>query len=402
MELAGIWPPLPIIIRNTQMPFPEIDAAIVHRSHVREIDLYLPAFRRPRLERLISAMQEPFPALIRLKLELEFSFYLYSPPILPDGFLGGSASRLRSLELRSIGFPALPKLLLSAADLVDLTLRDIPLSGYVSPKALLTCLAVLTNLKSLTIEIQPPPHPKVQHQLPPTRTILPALTYFELLCNSEYLEYLMAHIDAPLLDSLRIALFRLGLRHFYEDILEICDISQLCQFMRRTAWFQALKEAHVDFDHEGILVTSYPSTQTVDEESGFRISGKVPVQGPSIMAQVLTTLFPPIHAVEDLYIYGNEELLSEWEDPVENLEWLEIFRSFTAVKNLYLRKEIARCIALPLQGLGEGVTAVLPTLESLFLEDLELSGPVEEAIGQFIAARRLSGHPVAVSSWNRS
>jgi hypothetical protein len=395
MELAGIWPPLPIIIRNLRMPFPEIDAAIagVHRGRVREIDLHLPGFQRPQLQRLISAMQEPFPALIRLKLK--FPSYLYTPAVLPDGFLGGSAPHLRSLELHSIVFPALPKLLLSATDLVDLTLRDLPYSGYVSPEALLTCLAVLTNLKSLTIEIQPPPHRERRHPLPPTRIVLPALTHFELLWISEYLEYLMAHIDAPLLDSLRIALS-------YEDIFDICGIPQLCQFMGRTARFQALNEAHVDFDYEGILVTSYPPTQTVDEESGFRISGRFLIYGPSIMAEALTPLFPPIHMVEDLYIYGNEELLSAWEDPVENVEWLEIFRSFTAVKNLYLRKEIARCIALPLQGLGEGVTDVLPSLECLFLEDLELSGPVEEAIGQFVVARRLSGHLVALSSWNKT
>ena len=393
MELAGIWPPLPIIIRNIRKPFPEIDAAIVHRSRVREIDLYLPVFRRSPMERLISAMREPFPALIRLRLK--FPSYVYMPTVLPDGFLGGSAPHLRSLELHSIVFTALPKFLLSATDLVDLTLRDIPEPGYISSETLLTCLAVLTNLKSLTIEFQPPPEPEVQHPLSPTRTILPALTYFELFCISEYLEYLMAHIDAPLLDTLRIALS-------YEDIFDICDISQLCQFMRRTARFQALKEAHVDFDYEGILVTSYPPTQTVDEEPGFRISGRFLIWGPSIMAEALTPLFPPIHIVEDLYIYGNENLLSEWEDPIENVEWLQIFRSFTAVKNLYLRKEIARCIALPLQGLGVRVADVLPALECLFLEDLEMLGPAEEAIGQFVTARRLSGRPVALSSWNKT
>ena len=84
-------------------------------------------------------MQEPFPTLIHLKLAPS---YIYPLPFLSDGFLGRSAPHLRSLELHSIAFPALPKLLLSAADLVDLTLRNIPNSGYVSPEALLTCLAV--------------------------------------------------------------------------------------------------------------------------------------------------------------------------------------------------------------------------------------------------------------------
>jgi hypothetical protein len=34
------------------------------------------------------------------------------------------------------------------------------------------------------------------------------------------------------------------------------------------------------------------------------------------------------------------------------------------------------------------------------LEELKPSGPVQEAIGQFVAARQLLGHPVAVSRWN--
>jgi len=41
-------------------------------------------------------------------------------------------------------------------------------------------------------------------------------------------------------------------------------------------------------------------------------------------------------------------------------------------------------------------TAVLPVLQNLFLEGPQLSGPVQEAIGQFLAARDLFGCPVTV------
>ena len=107
--------------------------------------------------------------------------------------------------------------------------------------------------------------------------------------------------------------------------------------------------------------------------------------------------------VEHLYIYGPRYLPSQWQDDIENMQWLEIFHPFTAVKNLYVSKEFAQCIAPALQELvGERVTEVLPALESLFLEELQPSGPVQEAIGQFVAARQLLGHPVAVSHWNRT
>ena len=40
---------------------------------------------------------------------------------------------------------------------------------------------------------------------------------------------------------------------------------------------------------------------------------------------------------------------------------------------------------------------MLPVLEGLLLEDLEPLGPVEEAIWQFVTARHVLGHHVAVS-----
>jgi len=43
------------------------------------------------------------------------------------------------------------------------------------------------------------------------------------------------------------------------------------------------------------------------------------------------------------------------------------------------------------------VTEVLPIPRSIFVERLDSLGPVQEALGQFVAARQLlSGHPVEV------
>ena len=50
---------------------------------------------------------------------------------------------------------------------------------------------------------------------------------------------------------------------------------------------------------------------------------------------------------------------------------------------------------------GERAIEVLPALQSLFLEELHPSGPVEEAIGKFVAARQLAGHLIIVSHWDR-
>ena len=71
-----------------------------------------------------------------------------------------------------------------------------------------------------------------------------------------------------------------------------------------------------------------------------------------------------------------------------------------AVKALYVSEEFTPRIAPALQELvGERVTEVLPALKTLFLRDLFLSGPVQDAFDQFVAARELAGHPVSVSRW---
>jgi hypothetical protein len=86
------------------------------------------------------------------------------------------------------------------------------------------------------------------------------------------------------------------------------------------------------------------------------------------------------------------------EDPevIENSEWQEILRSFTAVKSLYISREAVPQIAPALQELGERVTEVLPSLETLTLYE-PMSGPVQEGIARFVSARQLVGHPVAIS-----
>jgi len=247
LELIGIWPPLPIIIKaRFDIPMRkdyDFDAPIVHPSRVCHIDIH-PS--RWHWKRLTSVMQEQYPALIHLRLN-SANYLDDSALALPDGFLGGSAPCLQSLKLDSIAFPALPKFLLSATALVDLILWDIPHSGYFSPGAIVTGLAVLANLKFLTIRFKHRSRPDRENRLRcPTRTILPALTLFKFQGASDYLDELVARIDAPLLDSFFVT--------FVNEF--IFDISQLAQFMRRTTRLQAFNEAHVVFDYDIVRVKS--------------------------------------------------------------------------------------------------------------------------------------------------
>ena len=413
IELTCIWPPLPIILTNAlerdelQVDEPDdyefdVDAAIMHPDRIREICLF--DLTRSFLQRLASAtlMQEQFPALVHLTLEFGGSHGRSArpAPALPDGFLGGSVPRLQSLELHFILFPALPKLLLSATDLVRLDLWGIPHSGYFSPEAIVTGLAILANLKSLFIGFESPlsrPDRKRQRPPPLTRTVLPALTRFDFKGASEYLEDFVARIDAPLLDSIYITFF----------LQLIFDTPRLAQFMGRTARFQELKEAYVIINRSGVRVetlrVSPPAWTFINPEtSGLKIPCNELDWQLSSIAQVFTSFFPFIYQVEHLYLiherpnFSNSPWIS-WGFNIEDVQWLEIFHPFTAVKNLYLPEKFVPSIALAMQELvGGRTTEVLPTLQNIFLE-----GPLLEGIQTFVAARQLSGHPITVFPWER-
>jgi hypothetical protein len=396
MELIGIWPRFPIIIRNMvdQYTPGDYDFDIVNAHHDRVCEIYLLQLTTSQLRRLAPAMSEKFPELIHLMLD--FDSYSDNPALaLPDGFLGGSAPRLQSLTLHSIPFPTLPKLLSSATQLVRLTLVEIPHTGYFSPEAIVSCLSVLSCLESLTIDFeshQSRPDRKSQRPPPLTRTVLPALTRVEFKGVSEYLEGIVSRIDTPLLDSICITLFH----------NPIFDLPQLARFMGRTTKFRAFNEIHVSFDYDGARVEPLRPTRTFEEKTCLRIPCKGLDEQLSSVVQVSWSFFPLAYMMEAFYIYAPQNL--QWGDDVEDMrQWLEIFQPFIATKNLYVSKKFVRCIALALQDLvGERVTDVLPALEGIFLEELQPSGPVQDAIGKFVAARQLTGHPVAVSYWPRT
>jgi len=141
-----------------------------------------------------------------------------------------------------------------------------------------------------------------------------------------------------------------------------------------------------DFD---ALIVEIPSTESEEWQL-------------SSLAQLCTSSLPPVSTLEDLYIFEGRMDPPRWQNNVENTLWQEILRSFAAVKNLYLYEESVPRIAAVLQELvGGRATEVFPTLENIFLEGYQLSGPLHEGIEKFLGARRLTNHPVAVSRWDK-
>jgi hypothetical protein len=146
-----VWPALPLEIQDdiTTKRVDNIISVLKLTDRVCKIDL--DGVTESKMEEICTVMQEPFPDLTDLRLGAESVEPNAAPPLLPDSFLGGSAPRLQSLILEFIPFPALPKLLLSATNLVLLHFLGIPDSGYISPEAMVTCLSMLTSLRSLSL-----------------------------------------------------------------------------------------------------------------------------------------------------------------------------------------------------------------------------------------------------------
>ncbi|KAH9161110.1 hypothetical protein EDB89DRAFT_766568 [Lactarius sanguifluus] len=279
----GHLPVFPIVISFLGSSFQDGDrdnlfAALEHRDRVRVVEVNVPD---SLLEELATVMQEPFPALTDLWFESDLSVTM---PALPDTFLGGSAPSLQTIYMSGIPFPAAPTLLLSARDLVDVDLRDIPPTGCIPPEAMAACLGALPGLMYLTFEFEwDMSYPDRMHLLPVTRTVLPALVRFHFKGLFEYFEDLVAQIDVPQLNSLRI--------EYLEQEVTDFQIPQLSKFFDRSEKFKFFRFGRANIsvqpDAGTVLVKLYPQAGP-----SFRLSvqegpiGQIVNQIPAIFSNV--------------------------------------------------------------------------------------------------------------------
>ena len=378
-ETIDAWPLLPIHVRgygHNTWGVDNIIAALEHNDRIRLLDLDGPP--NSQMEKVFAAMQQPFPALENLYLSSN-----NETEVVPASFLGGSAPQLQTLTLKSISFPGLPKLLLSATHLVSLQLHEIPHSGYFSPEAMAIGLSALTSLESLQIIFKSSRSRPDRRRRPPplTRALLPALTYFKFIGVSEFLDDLVARIDAPQLGELDIT--------FFHQL--IFDTPQLTQFISRTPKFKACDDSQVQFldDHVQVSKADWAVILKIScTQSDWQLSS---------LAQVCGSIFIP--AIEHLYILEDKYNPLSWQDDIETGQWLEFLHQLTAVKDLRISQEFTPRILPTLEELvGGRATEVLPALQTLFLE-WPLPSGAQETVDKFVAARELAGRPIAVSYW---
>jgi len=354
-------------------------------------------------------------------------------------FLGGSAPSLQHLCLDGFEYEGLPSLLSSATNLISLELLCI--QSYKSPEVMLEALVGLTKLRDLSIRFstelstnlylgQGPDSPPLH------RVTFPALTKFQLGGDSEYLEDLVALIDAPRLEDLRITYYGKYYDDFdteyyaryYDDFDTEGNIeaSNLSQFIGRTPTFKhtQFRQAEVtlsplsttvEFGHPQGECQQARLSLTVSDEVSEEEYLETPFLATALDAtHILTQLPIMLSDVQDLSIRGighyrqptrfslDLETYNEEDRILEsgglNVIWFQLLRSFPAVDMLHVSWKLAGSIALAINGAPEStVTRVLPALQTLWLDDLDkirIDNLRVDATKQFLRRRKQSGRPV--------
>jgi hypothetical protein len=380
--MLDIWPPLPIEIRGFDdedlgYEMEDTIVAALEENH-RVTKIFVEVLSDQQFELLTESMEFPFTALTHLDLRS----FAGRTQIIPDSFLDGCAPCLQSLDLEDVAFPTLPKLLLSAKGLVNLSLLDIPRAGHISSEAMVECLSSLTGLKLLHLEFQSHrPRPSPASRRPPalTRAVLPALTDLSYKGVNEYFHDVFSHIDVPQLEYVEIAFFNAA----------ILNITQFAPFLRRSAPFEAFDHAHMVIDNNYLHI-SFSSRAGTTDGKGLKLSVECSESG-----WLLWSLTPFGYNPFERIKASSPPNWGEW---MLSYQWIQLLRLFPAVKDLCISEQVALWVAPALEELCGGQAAeVLPALENLFIE--KLVPHVERATTTFVDARELAGHPVAFHCW---
>jgi hypothetical protein len=248
----------------------------------------------------------------------------------------------RQITLNGISYPSLPTLLLSAGDLVELRLLNIPPTGYISPEAMTVGLTALPRLEDFfRMEFQSATsRPDRIHPPPATRIVLPSLTRFEFKGPSGYLDDLVAQIDSPQLDQIRINYFN-----------QLADFraSQLSQFIDRSVglWPKFFNHAQFTFSGRKVSFILCPY-KSMKEHAGLEVI--IGCEGIDWQAAHVTQLLSQfsvtgrLNHVDHLRIAN---LKGEFEG-MGDVEWRDLLHPFSRVEKLVVSSKLAEHVCLAL------------------------------------------------------
>jgi hypothetical protein len=253
VDMLAHSPPLPLVIDYGYFDHDgdlieedeeEIILALEQRERVRYIRLIIPVLN---LQNLIMAIDEEYPTLEYLILspQIEDNTSIILPKTL-------QAPHLRHFALFDLALPTGSRLLITAVDLVTLSLTMThPGPSYIQPAVLLQWLSFLPQLEDLNYLNFPDLNRDMEEQpiQTPTTThiTLPNLRSFAVEGVGAYLEALFRHITAPRLEKLQIC--------FFKKITS--SVPWLLQFMNKTENFK-FDRAEFKFYNGRVFVEVYP------------------------------------------------------------------------------------------------------------------------------------------------
>jgi hypothetical protein len=221
-----------------------------------------------------------------------------------------------------------------------------------------------------------------------TRIVLPALTSFDFIGDSEYMEDIVGQIDMPLLDWFHL--------RFFNQLM--FDTPLLRDFLTRIVTFETPREAEICISGLNVRVTlSWRDGNHYRPTLSLDISCRPLDLQLSSLAQIFNSALSHLLTFEHLQIYSRRK---HRQGEAENAQWLEVLLSCISVKDIVLHEDSITHVVPALEDLAgervQRVTEVLPALQNIFVQSQQQSKPVKKAIGKFAAAHRLKGRPVTV------
>jgi hypothetical protein len=383
-------PPLPLFIRYSinerwapsmeQKDKDKIHLGLQQHGRVLQVDLRAPS---SDLRMCLEPMNKPFPRLGEFSL---FSTTTEMNLVLPETL---QAPDLRLLSLHGIGLPKGLSLLSSANALSTLSLTHIQDSCYFSPMDLVTRLHGLPHLEELSIGFATPMSlPSSKGELLPTPippVTLPALRLLTFRGVDVYLDSLVARINAPVLERLRLTLL------FDLDF----TLVNLTEFIHRTEGFGCLV-AQVNFNKDGGSIYAGYREQWGIGKFSLHVNvdcERLDWQIDSA-TQICSAVGNVLSAVEELTLDLDEDRMPwDWDKTLDNTMWHELLLPFIGVKKLHVGSSLTLELSQALGSVAGGlVLELLPELQELKVQ-LEIDH-AKNAFSGFIETRESVGHPI--------
>ena len=360
MDMLGHLPPIPLVIdysdrTRTMTSTDEVNIYLGLEQHdrIRRVDLQAPS---SSFHPWLLQMNQLFPRLVELFLLSTTTETDKMSPVLPETF---QAPNLRHLSLHGIGLPTGLPLLSSAIALSTLSLTYIRPSCYFPPGHLVTQLKGLPHLEELSIGFTVLPIREGELLPPPILPVtMPALRRLTFRGVDDYLENLVAQINAPLLERLTLTLL-------FDVTFTLVNLTK---FIHRTEGFRWLV-ARVIFNKDGVSIYAGYNEQVEQlgvGKSNLHVNVNCePVDWQIDSAiQVCSAIGKALSTVEeltvDLRVFG---MPSDWESALEDVPWHELLLPFIGVKKLHIGSSLTLELSRALRSGAGGL--ILPELQEL-------------------------------------